>query len=188
MRILNLSTLGLFSLYSLALSGQSENSKEKAQHKTVTIINAEGNADGSTVVSREAVKECIVNLPKVDALEPEVVSDSRFLKEIGGDPNKNDWTKIFTAKIQINYMVYHKDILIVATKSVEGRDPVLKDVEKHLPMTKDFVSNPADGDTFAGRSNREYYFTKQEDAVKDVKARALVWLKQQAPLVCTDVK
>jgi hypothetical protein len=64
----------------------------------------------------------------------------------------------------------------------------MKDVEKRLPESKEFVSNPDDGDTYAGRSNRQYYFTKKEEAANDVKTRAKVWLKQQMPLVCADTK
>ena len=173
---------GLALACSLALAA--EPAKDKTERKNITLITAQGNADGSTEISREAVKECIVTLPTAEALEPDVVSESRFLKEINGDPNKNDWAKVFTAKITINYQVYKKDLLIVATKSVEGKEPTLKDVEKRLPKSKEFESNPADGDTYAGRSNRQHYFTKQEDAVQDVKARAKVWLKQQGPLLC----
>lgn len=185
-----ISALGLMIACGLATASEASGSESnsKTEHKTVTVINAEGTADGRSEISREAVKECVVSLPKADALEPEITSDSRYLKEINGDPNKNDWVKIVTARITINYMVYKKDMLIVATHSVEGKEPTMKEVEKHLPQVKEFISNPADGDTFAGRSNRQYYFTKTEDAVKDVKARALVWLKQQAPLVCTDTK
>ncbi|MDB5048593.1 MAG: hypothetical protein JWO30_1664 [Fibrobacteres bacterium] len=165
-----------------------DTAKDKTERKTVTVIHAQGTADGSSEISREAVKECILSLPTAEALDPEVVSESRFLKEINGDPNKNEWAKIFTAKITINYQVFKKDLLIVATKSVEGKEPTMREVEKRLPQSKEFVSNPADGDTYAGRSNRQYYFTKQDDAVVDVKNRAKVWLKQQGPLLCTDTK
>jgi hypothetical protein len=190
MRNFTLSALSLVTVLGLVRNAQSGEAKDKdkVERKTITVINAESKADGSSEIGREAVKECIVALPKVEALEPEVISDSRYLKEIGGDPNKNEWTKIYSAKITVNYMVYHKDILIVATKTVEGKEPVLRDVEKHLPKTQEFLSNPADGDTFAGRSNRQYYFTKSEDAAKDAKARAMVWLKQQAPLLCSETK
>ncbi|HKP94705.1 MAG TPA: hypothetical protein VJ385_03010 [Fibrobacteria bacterium] len=162
--------------------------KDKAERKNITVITAHGNADGSSEISREAVKECIVTLPAAEALEPEVVSESRFLKEINGDPNKNEWAKVYTATITINYQVFKKDLLIVTTKSVEGKEPTMREVDKRLPQSKEFVSNPADGDTYAGRSNRQYYFTKLDDAVIDVKNRAKVWLKQQGPLLCADTK
>jgi hypothetical protein len=160
----------------------------KTERKTVTLINATGTADGSSEISREAVKECIVALPAADALEPEITSDARYLKEINGEANKNEWVKVYTAKLVINYQVFKKDLLIVATKSVEGKEPTLREVEKRLPAAKEFLSNPADGDTYAGRSNRQYYYTRPEAAAKDVKDRATVWLKQQKPLVCVDLK
>jgi hypothetical protein len=165
-----------------------ETAHDKVERKTVTLINATGTADGSSEISREAVKECIVALPAADALEPEVTSDSRYLKEINGDAGKNDWVKTYTAKLVINYQMYKKDLLIVATKSVEGKEPTMREVEKRLPGSKEFASNPADGDTYAGRSNRQYYYTKPEAAAKDVKDRAAVWLKQQKPLLCGDQK
>ncbi len=161
---------------------------DRTERKTVTLINAEGKVDGGSEISRESVRECIVSLPAADALEPEVVSDSRFLREINGDPAKNAWTKVYTAKITVNYMVYKKDMLIVTTKSVEGRDPTLKEIEKRLPQTREFASNPAEGDTYAGRSNRQHYFTTAEGAAKDARSRAQVWLKQQAALLCGDVR
>lgn len=176
---------GLVLAGSVLAQGKAEGKHER---KTVTLINAEGKVDGGTEISREAVRECIISLPSAEALEPEVVSDSRFLREINGDPNKNAWTKVYTARLVINYMVYKKDMLIVATRSVEGKEPTLKEVDKRLPQSKEFVSNPADGDTFAGRSNRQYYYTRPEDAVKDVRQRAQVWVKQQGALLCGDIR
>jgi hypothetical protein len=175
-------------LASAAGAAAADAGHDKVEKKTVTLINATGTADGSSEISREAVKECIVALPAADALEPEVTSDSRFLKEINGETGKNDWVKTYTAKLVINYQMYKKDLLIVATKSVEGKEPTLREVEKRLPASKEFASNPADGDTYAGRSNRQYYYTKPEAAAKDVKDRAAVWLKQQKPLLCSDLK
>lgn len=170
------------------LSMGAEAAKDKTERKSVTVVRAEGLAEGGSDITRESVRECIVTLPNADALEPEVVSESRYLKELNGETGKNEWSKVYTARIAINYMVYRKDLLIVSSRSLEGREPTMKEVEKRLPQTKEFVSNPADGDTYAGRSNRQYYFTKVDEAVNDVKKRARVWLKQQAPLVCTDAK
>jgi len=178
--------LTLLICVSLAYLAAEAAEKEKVERKIVTLISAEGKADGSTEISREAVKECIVSLPSADAIEPEIVSEARFLREINGEAGKSGWTKVYTARIVVQYMVYKKDLLIVATRSVEGKEPAFREIEKRLPQSKEFTSNPAEGDTFAGRSNREFYFTKAEDAVKDAKLRARVWLKQQAPLLCTD--
>jgi hypothetical protein len=160
--------------------------KDKTERKTVTVVTATNGADGSSEISRETVKECILSLPSAEGLEPEVVSDSRYLKEINGDPAKNGWMKVYTARLGINYMVARKELLIVTTKSLEGKEPTIKDMEKRLPQSKEFASNPTEGDTYAGRSNREYYFTTAEGASKDVKNRARVWLKEQAPLLCSE--
>jgi hypothetical protein len=71
---------------------------------------------------------------------------------------------------------------------VQGQEPVIKEVEKNLRHTETFESNPSEGDVYAGRSHREYYFTKPENAVKDVKSRAKVWVQQQSSVVCPDKK
>ena len=112
---------GLSLCCGLALAA--EPGKDKTERKNITVITAQGTADGSSEISRESVRECIVTQPTVEALEPDVISDSRFLKEVGADPAKTEWTKIYTAKITINYQVFKKDLLIVATKSVEGKEP-----------------------------------------------------------------
>jgi hypothetical protein len=175
-------------LGSASAASAAETKGDRTERKTVTLINAEGKLDGGHEISREAVRECIVSLPSAESLEPEVVSDSRFLREINGDAARNAWTKVYTAKVVINYMVYKKDMLIVATRSVEGKEPTLKEVDKRLPQSREFVSNPAEGDIYAGRSNRQHYYSKPEDAVKDARQRAQVWLKQQAPLLCGDIR
>lgn len=171
-----------------ASAAEPQGARDRTERKTITLINAEGKVDGSSEISRESVRECVVSLPGPDALEAEVISESKFLREIDGAAGRNAWTKVYSARITVNYMVYRKDLLIVATRSVEGKEPTIREVEKRLPETRTFESNPADGGTFAGRSNRQYYFTSAEDAVKDVKARAQVWLRQQAPLLCGDVR
>jgi hypothetical protein len=184
---MNIAALILATVLAAAASAaavETKEPKDKTERKNITVIHAEGSADGSSEITRETVKECIVSLPSPEAVEPEVMSDSRFLKEINGDPAKSGWTKVYTAHLAINYQVYRKEMLIVTTKSLEGREPTMKDVEKRNPQTKEFDSNPAEGDTYAGRSNRQYYFTTAEGAAKDVKTRAHVWLKQQAPLLC----
>jgi hypothetical protein len=175
-------------VFGFAIDSHGAESQGRVEKKTITVINAESTADGSTQIGREAMKECIVTLPKPESLEPNVVSDSKYLKEINGEAGKNDWVRFYTAKLTVNYMVNRNDLLIVATKSIEGRDPTMKEVEKYLPRSHDFESNPANGDTYGGRSNRQYYFTKQEDAVKDVRSQVLVWLKQQTPLLCPEAK
>jgi hypothetical protein len=130
------------------LAMAADTGKDKTERKNITLITAQGTADGSSEISRESVKECIVTLPTVEALEPDVIADSRYLKEVGADPAKNEWTKIYTAKITINYQVFKKDLLIVATKSVEGKEPTIREVDKRLR-----ISNPTRPTAIPSRAN-----------------------------------
>jgi hypothetical protein len=83
-------------------------------------------------------------------------------------------------------MLRQKELIQVTIKSINGKDPVFKEVFKNFPQVKSFMSNPENGDTFGGRSNRKYFFTKPETAEKDVKEKAKAWLNQQASVVCKE--
>jgi hypothetical protein len=154
------------------------------EEKTVTVISAEGKFDGRSEISRETVKDCIAALPEVGTLEPEVTSENIFLREVNGDPNKNEWVRVYTAKLDVHYLQTKKEMLVVTTRSVQGQEPVFKELDKSLHQTKSFVSDPASGDLFAGRSKRQYYFSKPEDAIKDVRERAKSWVNQHKSVLC----
>ena len=155
-----------------------------ADNKNITVVSTQSAADGKSEVSEKLLEECIVSLPAVDDLEAEVASSSSFAKEINGDPNKNDFIKMYSAVIEINYMLHQQSLIIVTTASVQGQEPVMKVVEKSLARTKRFESNPTEGGSYAGRSHRQYYFPTAEAAVADAKKRAAIWLKQQSAIVC----
>ena len=157
---------------------------ERTENKNVTVVHAGSSADGKSDISEKLLEECIVSLPAAEDLDAEVTSQSAFVKEINGDPNRNDFVKMFQASIEINYMLHQQSIIIVTTASIQGQEPVMRVVEKNLRQTKRFESNPTQGEYFAGRSAREYYFPTAEDAIADVKHRAMVWLKQQSAVVC----
>ncbi len=167
-------------------SAQSQAGTEKTEKKNITFIAAESSADGGSEVRRELVKDCILDLPNPDRLEPQVTSTAVFLQGVNGEADRKEWVKTYTAKLDVNYLNYQKEILIVTTRSVQGQEPVIKEVEKKLRRKETFASNPAEGDAFAGRSDRQYYFTKPENAAKDVKARAKIWIQQQAPVMCPE--
>jgi hypothetical protein len=154
------------------------------ENKNVTLVSAASTVDGKSEISEKLLEECIVSLPRINDLEAEVTSQVAFLKEINGDPNKNDFVKSYHAVIEINYMLHQQSLIIVATSSVQGQEPVMKVVEKTLRQSKLFESNPGDGEYFAGRSNRQYYFPTADAAVSDVKHRAAIWIKQQSAVVC----
>ena len=176
----------------LAFFGAAESAQaqggQKVEKKDITVISAGSSADGSSQVRTELVSDCILSLPNPDNLEAQITSEAMHLKEINGEPGKNEWAKVYRARLDVNYLVYQKELLIVTTRSVKGQEPVIKEVEKKLRKTESFLSNPSEGDVYAGRSNRQYYYTKPEMAVKDVKSRAKVWVQQQSSVVCPDKK
>jgi hypothetical protein len=154
------------------------------QKKNITIITGQSTADGKSEVREQILEECIVSLPGEGGLEAIVQSQPLFLKEINGNSAQNDFVKTFSASIDINYMVYQKVLFIVTTSSVSGVEPTMKVMEKRIRHSIQFVSNPLNGDIYAGRSRREYYFSTAEAAIADARKQAQVWLKQQSPVVC----
>ena len=156
----------------------------RTENKNITVVTAESTADGSSTIAREKIQDCILALPDPDKLEALVFSEAVFVQGLGGDKGRNEWIKSYSARLDVAYLTREKDLMIVTTRSVQGQPPVFREVEKTLRHTETFVSNPAEGDAYGGRSNRRYFFTTAEGAVKDVKGRAKVWIGQQAPAVC----
>jgi hypothetical protein len=156
----------------------------KTQDKNITVVTASSSSDGSSEISREKVEDCILSLPDPEKLEALVSSEAVFVQGLNGVTGRNEWIKSYSARLDITYMTREKDLIIVTTRSVQGQPPVFREVEKMLRHTQTFLSNSTEGDAYAGRSNRRYYFTSAEAAVKDVKDRARVWISQQAPAVC----
>ena len=160
------------------LAAQAKSSDTITQNKNVTIITGQSSADGKSEVREQILEECIVSLPSPDNIEAVEQSQPLFLKEINGNAGQNDFV------IDINFMVYQKVLFIVTTSSVSGVEPIMKVMEKQIRHSKQFGSNPANGDIYAGRSQREYYFSTAEAATADARKQAQIWLKQQAPVVC----
>ncbi|NLE02776.1 MAG: hypothetical protein GX640_23160 [Fibrobacter sp.] len=161
-----------------------ERGSSESRDKNVTIIHGTSTADGKSEVGERILEECIISLPNINTLDPEITSANPFLKEVNGDPSRNEIVKTYSATLDINYMLYQKVLVVVTTNSIKGQEPVMKVMEKNLKQTKRFVSNPSEGDIFAGRSHRQYYFSSPEAAAADVKKRAAAWIKQQASVLC----
>jgi len=176
-----------FTAIAIALAvfaAQGKVSDTVTHNKNVTIITGQSAADGKSEVREQILEECIESLPGSDALEAVVQSQPLYLKEINGNPGQNDFVKTYSASIDINYMVYQKALFIVTTSSVSGVEPIMKVMEKRIRHSVQFGSNPVNGDIYAGRSRREYYFSSSEAAIADARKQAQVWLKQQSPVVC----
>lgn len=188
MRHPGFSSAALASLAPLALLAAAHaapgDATTRTENKNITLVTAESSADGGSSIAREKVEDCILSLPDPDKVDALVSSEATFVQGLGGDKGRNEWIKSYTARLDVTYLTREKDLVIVTTRSVQGQPPVFREVEKTLRHTETFVSNPTEGDIFGGRSDRRYYFTTAEGAVKDVKTRARVWIGQQAPAVC----
>jgi hypothetical protein len=178
----NSSLLALAMFASLAPLASAQSAK--TENKNVTFVAATATADGSSDISREKVEDCILSLPDPMKLEAQISSQAVYAQGINGVAGKNEWIKSYAARLDITYMTREKDLIIVTTRSVQGQPPVFREVEKMLRHTQTFTSNPTEGDAYAGRSNRQYFFTSADAASRDVKERARVWISQQAPAVC----
>ncbi|MGD9200930.1 MAG: hypothetical protein PVI26_05165 [Chitinispirillia bacterium] len=174
----------IFTSVLLFISEVSLADEEKNTNKNVTVITGTSTADGKSTVSKEILEECIESLPDASTLEAQITSKSEYLKGINGDINKNEFVITYTADIEINYMLYQKVLLIITTNSIQGKEPLTQIIEKRQKMSKHFASNSSQGDIYAGKSNRKYYFSTEEGAKKDVLKRAAIWLKQQSAVIC----
>jgi len=177
-------TMALIAIAATVFAAQGKTNDPETQNKNVTIITGHSSADGKSEVREQLLEECIVSLPGESGLEAVVQSQTPYLKEVNGNQAQNDFVKTYSATIDINYMVYQKVLFIVTTSSVSGVEPTMKVMEKRIQHGIQFVSNPLNGDIYAGRSRREYYFFTSEAAVADARKQAQIWLKQQAPVVC----
>ena len=180
----------LFSAALLALgalsvpnAGAAEPAATKTE-KNVTFISAETSADGGSEIAREKMMDCIVSLPNPERLQAQVSSQSVFVQGVNGEAGRNEWIKSYIARLDISYLTREKELIIVTTRNINGQPPVLREIDKTLRHTQTFISNSTEGEVFAGRSDRQYYFTKAESAVKDVRERAKVWVSQQEAVVC----
>ena len=165
-----------------------DESTTKNEKKTVTFIAAQSSADGSSEVRREVTEDCILSLPDPANIEPQTSAEAVYLREVNDEAGKNEWAKSYTAKLDVNYLSREKEMIIITTRSVQSQTPIIKNIEKKLRHSESFVSDPSEGGTSAGRSKRQYYFTKREDAIKDVRDRARVWIQAQKAVLCEDKK
>ena len=157
------------------------------ERKSITLISADTSADGLTRVHRELLEECILELPTAEELVPVVTRRAEFLKSINGDSSRNESAQTYSAVIDVGYVVHQKALIIVTTNSIERQEPIIKEVERRIPNSEQFHSDPNNGDSYAGRDlAHDYYFGTEQAAIEDVKGRAIAWLAQQKTITCTN--
>jgi hypothetical protein len=158
---------------------------QSGKNSRVAVIGG-GSVDGSSQVTEKLLEECIVSLPSLKELEADVTARTEYLKEINGDPGKNDHVKVYTATVQISYKVRQKVLTIVTQNSLEAQKPLTREDERIvMKMSKPFESDAGEGDIFAGRSNRRYYYSTPEAAASNAKKRAEIWVGQQQNVLCS---
>ena len=137
---------------------------------------------------RELIEDCIASLPNPDIRGTRLsVREPRYVKEINGENGTRRIGPNPTAAIlEISYLTFGKgNARSSPPASVQNQKPIIKEVTKSAAAhSKDvFMSIPTEGGTFAGQSNPQYYFTKADDAVKDVRrSRPHFGIQQQKPV------
>lgn len=173
--------------------------KQRGHHRDNDYIDARGEGDkkiiiikhqdttsnnGEVKIYKETLQECIGAIPDLNAVQAVISSEPVFAKGINGTTEKN-WIKKYTASITINYTMVKTSLYLVTQKSIDPKKPDFKEFNKREVKSMTFVSESSNGDSFAGRSHRFYYFSSAEKATTDVKKQATVWLSTQEAVMCS---
>jgi len=152
----------------------------------LVVVQGASDVDGKSNVTEKLLEECIVALPSMKELEADVTASTEYLKEINGEAGKNDHVKVYTASVRVSYKVRQKLLIIITQNSLEGTAPVTRTEERIIMKeAPPFTSDPGEGNIFAGRSNRRYYYTSPEAAGDNAKKRAQIWVSQQQNVLCS---
>jgi len=137
-----------------------------------------------TTLRIDTLSRCIQKLP--DAANLVAVSEGRteYLKRIGGT-DKNDYVKIWNAKVQLVYQWKYKlQYLLMPQGGLEAQAPVFRETEGSMPYSETIAGDPDEGDFFAFSSPRRYYFDSQEAAQNSAVKRAKQRISELKGLEC----
>ncbi|MDR2591878.1 MAG: hypothetical protein LBC59_03630 [Chitinispirillales bacterium] len=152
----------------------------------LVVVQGSSSVDGKTNVTEKLLEECIVALPSFKELEADVTARTEVLKAINGEEGKNDQMKVYTATVRVSYKVRQKILIIITQNTLDASAPVTREEERIVMReTPPFESDPGEGNVFAGRSNRKYYYTSPEAAADNAKKRAQIWVGQQQNVLCS---
>ena len=161
---------------------------QQGKNGKMVVLHGSADVDGKSNVTEKLLQECIVALPSMKELEADVVARTEYLKEINGEAGKNDHVKVYTASVRISYKVKQKLLIIITQNSLDSSPPVTREEERIIMReTQPFESDPGEGNMFAGRSNRKYYYTTPDAAGDNAKKRAQIWVSQQQNVLCSVV-
>jgi hypothetical protein len=156
----------------------------KDKNQKITIVNVVDTGKAEVVIDYRLLCSCVESMPDPDSLEGILSSDNEFVKGINGDPINNAWVRKYSAMLELPYMIQERELMTIAIKSLDAKDPMLKELKKLKFSSRLFLSDSRNGDSFAGRSNRQYYFSTPELAMEDVRNKAKVWIQNRKNILC----
>ncbi len=154
------------------------------EDKRITIVRANAVSSQNDSIQSRLLEECIEMVPTLSGLSPSVEKAPIYLKEVNGHKEENGFWDTYSAVLNLSYKVKQKELLVVPGSKIIDGEPQLKVLEKSLMKNKKFSSRSGNGDIFAGRSKRKYYFSTEDGAVYDVMLQAENWLKSQNAVLC----
>ena len=155
-----------------------------AQNNKSVNVKVKGLPPQYTTLRVDTLSRCIQNLP--DTVNLVAVSEGRteYLKRIGGT-DKNDYVKIWNARVQIVYQWKYKlNYLLVPQGGLEAKAPLFHEAEGSAPYSESITGDPNEGDFFAFSSPRRYYFDSQEAAQNSASRRAKQRILELKGLEC----
>jgi hypothetical protein len=154
------------------------------QNITVTQITDTTENLGELQIIKENLGECIHGTGYIDTFQPIITSEVTFAKGINGT-QENGWIRQYLAIIEIPVVIKQKELIVIGVKSPTAKEPIYKEIDKKFNQIKTIHSNPKNGDSFAGRSKRFYFFSSPEKAIEDAKKQASSWLMSIQPVACS---
>ncbi|MCP4038977.1 MAG: hypothetical protein GY944_25465 [bacterium] len=159
---------------------------DEVKRKITTIV-AGPLPSGGSKIEKQVIEECVLSLPNESDLAPVVDAKSKYMRSVNGDAEVNGSVRTYSATVVVPALIQQKQLVIVATSSVEKTEPVLQEVVGRFDRSISFTSNSENGDHFGGRDLvKEYYFSNEKLAIEDAMKRARAWLKQQRSVMCND--
>jgi len=151
--------------------------------KSVSVI-VNGLPAQYTSLRIDTLSRCIQNLPDTAKIVAVAEGSTEYLKRISGTA-KNDYVKVWNAKVQLIYQWRYKlHYLLMPQGGLEAQAPVFHETEGTMPVLETIIGDPQDGGFFAFSSPRRYYFDSQEAAQHSALKRAKQRISELKSLEC----
>lgn len=159
-----------------------------AQNNKSVNVMVKGLPPQYTTLRIDTLSRCIQNLPDTAKLVAVSEGRSEYLKRIGGT-EKNDYVKIWDARVQLVYQWRYKlQYLLMPQGGLEAQAPIFRETEGSMPYSETITGDPNEGDFFAFSSPRRYYFDSQVAAQNSAVRRAKQRISELKGLECANEK